>query len=176
VYVAAFVRVLVEAGESVILFGWHRDVYDIWLRELADLAPAMFTGSETIARKEAEKARFLNGETGLFIMSLRSGAGVDGLQERCSTVVFGELDWSPGIHHQCVGRVDREGQLCWPDPVTAIYLVASDGTDPSMMETLGLKHSEASQIVDPALGVQKAASDDSHLKSLVQRYLKRRAA
>jgi SNF2-related domain len=175
-YVAAFVRLLVEAGEAVIVCGWHRDVYDIWLRELADLAPAMFTGSETPARKEEQKRRFLDGETGVFIMSLRSGAGVDGLQARCSTVVFGELDWSPGIHHQCVGRLDREGQICWPDPVNAIYLVASDGSDPSMMETLGLKRSEAVQIVDPALGVQKAASDDSHLRSLVNRYLRRRAA
>jgi superfamily II DNA or RNA helicase len=175
-YVAKFVQLLVEAGEPVVLFGWHRGVYDIWLRELAALRPAMFTGSETIKAKEEQLRRFLEGDTDLFIMSLRAGAGVDGLQRRASTAVFGELDWSPGIHHQCVGRLDREGQIAWPDPVSAIYLVARDGSDPPMMETLGLKASEASQIIDPSLGVQKAASDDSHLRGLVQRYLRRRAA
>lgn len=175
-YVAKFVRLLAEAGEAVIVCGWHRAVYDIWLRDLADLNPAMFTGTETVKQKEEQKRRFLDGETGVFIMSLRAGAGVDGLQARASTMVFGELDWSPGIHHQCIGRLDREGQVCWPDPVTAIYLVASDGSDPSMMETLGLKRSEAAQIVDPSLGVQKVAADGSHLQSLVHRYLRRRAA
>ena len=33
-YVAEFVRMLVESGESVMLYGWHRDVYNIWLERL----------------------------------------------------------------------------------------------------------------------------------------------
>jgi hypothetical protein len=73
-------------------------------------------------------------------MSLRSGAGLDGLQKRCSTMVFGELDWSPGVHHQCIGRLDREGQ---EQPVTAMFLVCDDGSDPPMMEVLGLKAAAA---------------------------------
>lgn len=174
--VAAVVRVLVEAGEPLILFGWHRDVYDIWLRDLADLSPAMFTGTEGPARKAEALRRFIEGETDLLIMSLRSGAGIDGLQTRASTVVFGELDWSPGIHHQCIGRLDREGQRCYPDPVTAIYLVASDGADPPMMEVLGLKASQASAIVDPSLGVQAAQRDETKLQGLVSRYLDRSKA
>jgi hypothetical protein len=173
--VARFVRIMVEGGAPVILFGWHREVYDIWLEELADLAPAMHTGSETPAKKAAETARFLNGETDILIMSLRSGAGVDGLQFRSSTVIFGELDWSPGQHHQCIGRVDREGQPLWEadQGVTAIYLVVEDGSDPPMMEVLGLKASEAHAVVDPDLGVQAKVSDEAHIQKLVARYLER---
>lgn len=170
-FVAAFVRMLVEQGEPVILWGWHREVYDIWMRELRDLHPAMFTGSETTTRKEREKQRFLDGETDVMLMSLRAGAGVDGLQARCSVGVFGELDWSPGIHHQCIGRLDREGQRAWPDPVNAYYLVTDDGSDPPMVDVLGLKASQAAQIVDPSLGVQRVASDGSHLRRLIERYL-----
>lgn len=169
--VAASVRVMIEAGEPVLLFGWHRAVYDIWLTELADLNPRLFTGSETTKAKEATKRAFLESETDLLIMSLRSGAGIDGLQYRASTVVFGELDWSPGIHHQCIGRLDREGQRCYPDPVTAVYLVATDGSDPPIMEVLGVKASQSHAIIDPTLGVQGAASDDSKLQGLVSRYL-----
>lgn len=171
--VAQAVRVMVEAGEPVVLFGWHREVYNIWLSYLSDLRPAMFTGTETPKAKEAALEAFVGGKTKLLIMSLRSGAGVDGLQFRAATVVFGELDWSPGVHHQCIGRLDREGQT---EPVTAVYLVAADGSDPPIMEVLGVKASQASNIVDPSLGVQAAQNDDSRLKGLVDRYLNKEAA
>lgn len=171
--VAAAAAMMVQAGEPIILFGWHRDVYDIWMRLLADYRPALFTGSETSAQKDAAKAAFLDGKTDILIMSLRSGAGIDGLQQRASTVVFGELDWSPGIHHQCIGRLDREGQRVYPDPVTAVYLVADDGSDPPIMEVLGVKASQAAHIVDPALGVQAAATDGAKMQGLVERYLEK---
>lgn len=101
-HVAAYVRMIIEGGEPVVLFGWHRDVYDIWREELKDLSPVFFTGSESAAQKQWAVDQFRAGKTDLFIMSLRSGAGLNGLQERSSICVFGELDWSPGVHHQCL--------------------------------------------------------------------------
>jgi len=172
--VAQFVRLLVEAGESVLLLGWHRAVYDIWQEELKDLMPAMYTGSESATQKSSEIDRFKAGETKVLIMSLRSGAGVDGLQHCCSTVVFGELDWSPGIHQQVIWRVDREGQMY---PVTVFFLVVDEGSDPPIMDVLGIKSSEACQIVDPSVGVQTSVEDTTNLRKLVDRYLdKKRGA
>jgi SNF2 family DNA or RNA helicase len=171
--VALFARLMVEAGECVVIWGWHREVYEIWNAELADLKPAMYTGSETAGQKDAEKNRFLSGETNILIMSLRSGAGIDGLQHRCSTGIFGELDWSPGIHQQCIWRLDREGQT---KPVTAFFLVSEDGSDPPIMDVLGLKASEAHQIIDPHLGVQVTDNDTSHTRRLIERYLDKKAA
>lgn len=170
--VGAFVRLVVAAGEAVLLLGWHRAVYDIWTESLADLKPAMYTGSESVAQKEEAKRRFLAGEASVLIMSLRSGAGLDGLQVRCSTIVFGELDWSPGIHHQCIGRLDREGQ---EKPVTAFFLVTDEGSDPPMMDVLGIKASEARGVIDPHLGVEVKPDDSGHLKKLVERYLDKKA-
>lgn len=169
--VARFVRLIVEGGEPVVLAGWHRDVYDIWMEELKDFSPAMYTGSESTAQKARQVRHFVDGGTPIFIMSLRAGAGLDGLQARSSTIVFGELDWSPGVHHQCIGRLDREGQSA---PVTAIFLVADDGSDPPMMEVNGLKAAEAAHIVDPNLGVQATHSDTTHIQKLVDRYLNRK--
>ncbi|MDE3022710.1 MAG: DEAD/DEAH box helicase [Pseudomonadota bacterium] len=168
--VAQFVRLMVEAGEPVLLLGWHREVYDIWLDELADLKPAMYTGSESSTKKDLEKNRFISGETDVLIMSLRSGAGIDELQYRCSVAVFGELDWSPGIHQQVIWRLDREGQ---DKPVTAFFLVVDEGSDPPVMDVLGIKASEATQIVDPHMGIHSVANDHSNLQKLVQRYLRR---
>jgi SNF2 family DNA or RNA helicase len=42
--VAAFVEMLNQSGEPVVLFGWHRSVYDIWLTQLKDYKPALYTG------------------------------------------------------------------------------------------------------------------------------------
>lgn len=173
--VARFVEILVEAGEKVVLWGWHRDVYDIWLKhfERAGLKPVMYTGSETASKKGRHLDDFLHGDANPLIMSLRSGAGVDGLQHVCSVGVYGELDWSPGIHQQCLWRIDREGQT---KPVSAFFLVTDDGSDPPIMDVLGIKASEATGIVDPHLGVQVVDNDDSNLRTLVKRYLDRRSA
>ena len=168
--VAAYVRVFAEAGEPVVLFGWHRDVYDIWLEELADLNPVLYTGSETPLQKNAAKAEFVSGRARVMIISLRSGEGLDGLQQVCKVAVIGELDWSPAVHKQNVGRINREGQTCWPEPVTLVYLIADDGSDPEMVEVLGLKASQAHGVVDGTLAIPPRPSDMSAIERLVERY------
>lgn len=166
--VAAFVRVLLEAGQPVLLAGWHREVYDIWIDALADHRPALYTGSETVTRKAMSARSFVEGDTNLMLISLRSGTGLDGRQRRCSTVVIGELDWSPKVHEQLIGRLDRPGQT---EEVTAIYLHSDDGSDPPIMDMLGLKASQARGITDPLAGVAHVHSDESRLRALAERYL-----
>lgn len=168
-YVAQYVRMLVECGESVLVAGWHRDVYEIWNKELADLKPVMYTGSESPAQKEKSKNAFISGEAKLMFISLRSGAGLDGLQKRGSIVVLGELDWSPAIHEQLIGRLNRDGQA---SQVTAIYLVSESGSDPGIVDLLGLKASQASGITDPFTGPTEQFSDRGRIKALAQRYLR----
>lgn len=169
-YVAEFVKIILENNEPVLLVGWHRLVYSAWLNELGGHSPVMYTGSESEAQKEKSKNAFINGDSNLMIMSLRSGVGLDGIQKRCSTVVFGELDYSPGIHHQVTGRLDREGQT---RQVMAIYLCSESGSDPLIIDLLGLKSSQAQGILDPSLGVQSPHSDNSRIQLLVQKYLKK---
>jgi SNF2 family DNA or RNA helicase len=171
--VAQYVRILLENDEPVVLAGWHRDVYNIWLSELAEFNPVMYTGSETGPQKEKAKAAFVNGETNLFIISLRSGAGLDGLQKRCKTIVIGELDWSPKVHDQLIGRVDRDGQ---PEQVTAIFLVSDCGSDPVIINLLGLKASQSHGIVDPLTMPAEQYSDESRMKVLAQNYLNRKTS
>lgn len=170
-HVAAYVRILLEANVPIVLAGWHRDVYDIWLRELADFKPVMYTGSESPTQKSAAVEAFTKGHTNLFIISLRSGAGLDGLQHRCSTVVFGELDWAAGVHVQVIGRLDREGQT---EQVTAIYLNSEDGSDPPMVSVLGLKASQSRGLVDPKVEVVPVPSDFSRVRELAKQFLDRR--
>lgn len=175
--VAAFVRMLVEGGEPVVLWGWHRDVYDIWLEELKDLNPVMYTGSETPKQKDESKRAFIEGRSNILIMSLRSGQGVDGLQHRCSTGIIGELDWSPMVHQQCLWRLERDGQKYG---VSLFYLVSAGGSDPPMIEMLGIKKSEATELVDPHEPADVEFELDSEdavrgrLKALAEHYLAKR--
>ncbi|HWJ71894.1 MAG TPA: SNF2-related protein [Kaistia sp.] len=166
--VAAYVRMLLENDQPVLLAGWHHDVYDIWRRELAAFNPAFYTGSESPAQKEKAKRAAMSGETNLVIISLRSGAGLDGLQYRFSDLVIGELDWAPGVHQQLIWRLDREGQ---ENPVTAHFLVSDDGSDPVVISRLGIKASEARGVNDPHLGVEQVETDLTNIQALARRYL-----
>lgn len=168
--VAAYVRMLLENGEPIVLAGWHRECYDIWMRELAEFKPVMFTGSESPAQKEESKRKFIDGETNLFIISLRSGVGLDGLQKRSNIVVIGELDWSPQVHLQLIGRLDRDGQQ---QQVTAIYLVSEFGSDPLIIDMLGIKSSQSHNIINPLTAVAEQHSDDSRIKLLAEKYLEK---
>ena len=169
-HVAAFVKILLENNQPLILAGWHRDVYDVWLRELEAYNPMLYTGSESASQKDRAKRAFIKGDTNLLIMSLRSGAGLDGLQDRSHTVVFGELDWSPQVHYQLIGRLRRPGQT---KQVEAHYLVADDGSDPFIISTLGLKSSQSKGIVDPYKDIDAKQSDGARIKALAEAYLKK---
>ncbi len=172
-FVAQFVRLLVESGEKVVLYGWHHEVYAIWKDLLADLHPAFYTGQESIRQKEDAKQAFIDPENPckVLVMSLRAGAGLDGLQGHCRTVVFGELDWSPGVHEQAVGRVHRDGQA---EKVVAYFLVTDTGSDPVVADVLGLKRAQIEGLRDPTGDlIERLDTGGGHIQRLAREYLSR---
>jgi SNF2 family DNA or RNA helicase len=105
-------------------------------------------------------------------MSLRSGAGVDGLQGHCHIAVFGELDWSPGVHEQCIGRVHRDGQN---DPCVAYFLIAEDGADPVIADVLGVKREQIEGVRNPnhAL-IERLDTGENNIRRLAREFLAKR--
>jgi hypothetical protein len=170
--VAAFVRLILEQEtDKVVLFGWHREVYGIWDELLEDLGLAWYTGSESVSKKRKEVQRFIEGDAKVLVMSLRSGIGFDGLQKVCATAVFGELDWTHGVHEQCTGRLHRDGQH---RPVFAYYVVSDSGSDPVVCDVLGLKTAQLEGIRDPeGAPIMARDVDPDHIKKLAQDYLRR---
>lgn len=173
--VVDFVRLLVEAGERVVLYGWHHEVYAIWqsLFDKHGITFAMYTGTESEVEKAASVKKFSDGKAQVLIISLRSGAGLDGLQFVCRTVVIGELDWSPQVMHQDIGRVYRDGQ---PEPCAAYYLVADEGSDPVIADALGLKEAQSASIVDPdkSGSAHLVGASADHVRKLAIDILRRR--
>ncbi len=170
-YVAEFVRMLLEQDQPVLLCGWHRSVYDIWLERLAEYKPALYTGSESASQKDKARARFVDGDTNLMIMSLRSGVGLDGLQHRCRTVVFGELDWSPGVHEQVLTRLKRDEQK---EQVIAYYLIADEGSDPIVADILQVKRTQVEGIRNPSEDIiEQLDVSGNRIRELAEAYLKK---
>lgn len=145
-YAAEFIKLLLESEERVVVWAWHREVYEILLHALRAYRPVLYTGTESPAMKDRNAAAFCGGGSRVLLMSLRSGAGLDGLQRWCSVGAFAELDWSPEAHNQCIGRLARDGQQA---TVVAYYLTSDAGTDPLMCDVLGLKRQQSVPIRRP---------------------------
>lgn len=141
-YVAAFVRSLIENGEKVLLMAHHHAVMDIYKKELKTFKPVFITGRETDAKKDAAVRAFMNEDTDLCVISLRSASGLN--LQRATCVVFGELDWSPAVHSQAEDRAHRIGQT---DSLLCYYLVSPRGSDSDMQDALGLKVSQFVQLM-----------------------------
>ncbi|OBK04676.1 helicase SNF2 [Mycolicibacterium conceptionense] len=169
-FVADFVRMLLSSQEKVLLLGWHRAVYDIWMERLDEFNPVMYTGTESANQKAEAFQAFTKGNARVLIMSLRSGAGLDGLQDVCSTLVFGELDWSPGVHRQAIGRLGRPGQT---NGVLAYFCVSKDGSDPVILDTLNIKSMESDKLIEPDThnGTATPVEQPQHIKRLAESIL-----
>lgn len=155
--VAEFVGDLIEAGERVVLFGYHHRVYSEWARLLAGHGVAFVTGMQSASKKQDAINRFLDGRAKVLCLSLTAAAGLDGLQHVSRTVVFGELAWTEEEINQGIGRVDRDGQK---EPVTAYILTSDEGLDPSMLARAKLKSQQAAGLL----------SDDP-VRRLAERYV-----
>jgi SNF2 family DNA or RNA helicase len=158
--------------DKLVLFGWHRDVYDIWLEQLAEFKPLMYTGSESPAAKHRNKDRFIEDASHrVLIVSLRSGAGLDGLQFVSHTTVHGELDWSPAPHTQGDGRLDRPGQTM---PVLSYRPYCEYGTDPLMLQRLAEKRQQADGITDPDRAIfEPTQADPDRIRRVAEDFLAR---
>jgi SNF2 family DNA or RNA helicase len=156
--VGEFVAMLVESGEQVVVYCWHREVYRILNERLKQWSPAMYTGSESQPQKREAKRRFCDRDapdhTPILLMSLRSAQGLDELQHVCSVIVVAELDFAHAVLLQAEGRIDRDGQT---RPVVAYYPIASSGSDPEIIDLLGFKKAQLDGLMRPGEdGVEKA--------------------
>jgi SNF2 family DNA or RNA helicase len=86
-----------------------------------------------------------------------------------AVVVFGELDWSPGVHSQCTDRVDRDGKQ---EPTVVYYLLSDSGSDPAMADVLGVKRSQVEGLRNPDQDIiEKLDRTDERVRKLAEQFL-----
>ena len=111
--VADYIDMLIDGGEEkLVLFGWHKEVLDIWENRLAKHGIIRVDGSTGSAKKERLIAEYIgNPKINVAIGNLLSmGVGTDGLQHVSNHGLIGEPDWVPGNNEQAFDRLDRGGQ------------------------------------------------------------------
>lgn len=172
-FVAELIK-MIACKEKVLVFAWHREVYSVLEKLLEEFKPVFWTGEESATQKNAAKEAFMHGDSQILFMSQRSAAGVDGLQDVCSVCVYAELDWSPKVHHQNSGRLDRERTDGTMNNVTAFYPLSDSGSDPVIAEMLGIKSAQADGIMGHCVSEGLTPDENvERVKSLAREYLKR---
>lgn len=134
-----FLHAMMEAEEPTLVFAHHHAVHDAIKAAMVDFNPVSITGADSTAQKDRAQEMFQSGQSNLCIIALRAATGLDGLQERARIVTHCELDWSPAVHYQAEDRAYRWGQR---NPVISYYLVADVGSDPYILQTLGVKSAQ----------------------------------
>lgn len=179
-YVADFVASLIEAGEKVLVFAWHHEVHDILMERLGSkFKVVQLTGRQNAAEKQAAQRAFGDGEADAIVLSLRTIAGLNDLQNHGTCCVFAELDWSPATHTQCEGRLHRMGVKV--ESVLSYYLVAATGYDEVMQEALGLKTAQFKGLMaEEAEGEEQRKISETdikrHLDAVIEKLVDKRKA
>lgn len=170
---AAFVRMLVESGEKVLLGAWHREVWQIIAEHLKDLKVYFYTGTESVTQKDKAKEAMISGDGQVLCISLQSGVGLDGLQGHVNTVVIAELAWNSATHDQIIGRVKRDGM---GESAQAFFLVSDAGSDPTIANIVGLKRDQGTRMLDPNALQLEVVDEAGHgrVAQLARDYLERK--
>jgi len=89
-------------------------------------------------------------------------------------MLFGELDWCPGIHEQYIGRVHRDGQS---ETAMAYFLRSDRGNDLIVSDALGLKRDQIEGACSPGENLMKRLDvGENQLRALAQQFLQQQVA
>jgi len=122
-------------GEPILILTHSQKFAEITAKRLGDKA---FEWSGRKLQKDRDEAleRFISGEIQYIVAVISAiGEGTDGLQERCSTVVWLSRDDNRLLNEQAAGRLDRQGQK---SSVLSFDIIAEDTYDEGQLSKLVL--------------------------------------
>lgn len=109
-HVLTHLKDLMQSKNKVVVFAHHRDIVDLLCDNLRPFNPVKVVGGMTAeAKNKAEQAFQNDPNVRLFVGNIQA-AGVGLTLTASDTVVFAELDWTPGNILQASDRVHRIGQ------------------------------------------------------------------
>lgn len=157
---------LKETQGKILIFGVHHKTIDRLVASFREkgIKTEFIDGRVTGIDRQNVVDAFQSGDLEILVCGIRAAS--TGLTLTAShTVVFVELDWTPGIHEQAEKRVDRIGQL---KPVTIYYLLLLGSLEEKIAEMIDAKR----EIVNSILGegdrtIQEAGILDAMLDELL---------
>lgn len=141
-----FINDFISSGEKVVVFAHHHCIVDELMKMLnakEEIAVALDGRMSQEQRQRSVDLFQSNPSVKVFIGSI-AAAGVGITLTAASTVIFVELDWTPGNMSQAEDRCHRISQLY---PVNVIHLVLEGSLDCRMAKILVDKQ----EVIDKAL-------------------------
>jgi len=102
-----------------------------------------WSGRKSQKLRDEALEKFIAGDLQYIVAVISAiGEGTDGLQERCSTVVWLSRDDNRLLNEQAAGRLDRQGQK---SSVTSFDIIAEDTYDEGQLSKLVLDQLKMNQ-------------------------------
>lgn len=110
-HIVSYIKEILQTVDKILLICYHRDTIKEIQTQLQQNAVTIYGGQDHVLR-ESNLTKFkTDPECRVLIGQINTiGFGVDGLQHVCDRIVFGEIDWSPGVLAQAIDRLRRFGQ------------------------------------------------------------------
>lgn len=139
-----FVQDLLDQEIPVVMFAYHKSVIKIYEEAFKKEKPAVITGETSAVQRQRAVDCFQKGESRLFIGQF-TAAGVGITLTASSTVVLGELEWSPAVISQCVDRCHRIGQH---SSVNIYYFSVEESIDEDIIEVVMDKARDFAKVIE----------------------------
>lgn len=154
-HVIEHIREVVEAGEKIVVFAWHKDM----VHEMKQAVPGAVTivGDDSLEERQRAVDAFQNDpQTQVIICNIKSG-GVGITLTASSRVIFLELPWHPADCEQCEDRCHRIGQV---DSVECGYFLGHDTIDEYIYDIIDKKRSIVKDVTGSEEEVETAVFDE----------------
>lgn len=125
-----------ENGRKVVVFSFFRDVIDVAVRALADMAIGPLTGSVSPEQRARIIDEFTMSERALALVSQIEVGGVGLNLQAASVVILCEPQTKPTTEAQAIARAHRMGQVA---TVQVHRLLVEDSVDEHLMRILDTK-------------------------------------
>ncbi len=139
-----YVNLILDSVDKIVVIGYHRNTIDI----LQSKIPYSLKILGGMPQKEKEGALYAFKNNPLFRVLIGQidtiGTGTDGLQVIASRMLIIDLDWSPSVLEQAIGRLRRLGQQ---NTVFVDYLLASGTLDDDIINKLNWKRGVINQVI-----------------------------
>jgi len=149
------VQEVVEAGEKIVVFAWHKEI----VHQLKAAIPGAVTvvGDDSMEQRQRAVDSFQqNPKTQVIICNIKSG-GVGITLTASSRVAFIELPWHPADADQCEDRCHRIGQK---DSVQCTYFLGHNTIDEYIYDIIQKKREIVNQVTGAEDTVETSVIDD----------------
>lgn len=139
-----------EGVNKLVCYGHHHEVIEKITEHFEKSAVAVYGSTEMNDRQQAiDKFQDPRSHVKLFVGGIMA-AGTGLTLTAASTVVFAELDWTPGVIVQCEDRLHRIGQM---NSVLVQHLVLDGSLDARMAQMIVEKQEIADRALDKSTDV-----------------------